>query len=332
MKAYMRLELMAIILLFSLVFMGGCDPVRNGPLDGEWQIVPRNIIVLTDEDSHVIFAMRLAPALPFPTGVEDDGSSRVDREFWIGETPVTYALWYTVRVWAEEHGYTFLTRGKEGSMGTIGAPPTENKQHPVTTISWRDAVVWCNALTDFYNHLHGMELEPVYEYEGEVVRNARDSRSMNLVVAEDTRNGFRLPTSDEWELAARFQSQGPEPGAIAFPEDHSIFWTPGHYASGAHGPYEDREATDLVAWHAENTSTTQEVGQKLSNGLFLYDMSGNVWEFCFDWHPSHINSERIRRGGSGSNNPFRYLRVGDYASDDPISQRETMGFRIVQTD
>ena len=65
----------------------------------------------------------------------------------LGKTEVTYELWHEVLTWAESNGYTFADKGKEGSHGTVGAAPTGAKKEPVTTISWRDCIVWCNAYT-----------------------------------------------------------------------------------------------------------------------------------------------------------------------------------------
>jgi formylglycine-generating enzyme required for sulfatase activity len=79
--------------------------------------------------------MRYAPAATFPTGMDDDGEATVKHGFWIGETEVTYELWYEVRVWAEAKGYRFRNAGREGGqLEKIGQVSSENKKHPVTTI------------------------------------------------------------------------------------------------------------------------------------------------------------------------------------------------------
>jgi formylglycine-generating enzyme required for sulfatase activity len=68
--------------------------------------------------------------------------------FKIGETEVTYELWYAVREWAETKGYSFFNKGREGNAGKDGAAPTANKNHPATYLNWRNAVIWCNAYSE----------------------------------------------------------------------------------------------------------------------------------------------------------------------------------------
>ena len=68
--------------------------------------------------------------------------------FSIAQYEVTYELWYTVKQWAEDNDYEFANDGQEGSNGTVGAQPTDAEHEPVTNISWRDAIVWCNACSE----------------------------------------------------------------------------------------------------------------------------------------------------------------------------------------
>lgn len=94
----------------------------------------------------------------------------------------------------------------------------------------------------------------------------------DFAVQED-RNGFRLPTSDEWMLAARYID--------------GKYWTPELWASGARADHTDAEATQKVAWYRDNSHDPKigfrswDVAQKRPNQLVLYDISGNVWEWCF---------------------------------------------------
>lgn len=265
-------------------------------------------------------AMRLAPGLSFPMGVQNVATGEVENDFWIAETPVTYELWYSVRKWALENGYTFANVGREGSSGANGAPPTSRRYEPVTRISWRDAVVWANALSEYQG------FQPVYVNRGQVLRDALDAEAVDNVVALDT-DGFRLPTSEEWELAARYQGSDPWAGALEFPRDSGHFWTPGHYASGASGHHEDVMATRAVAWFIENSGEkTQPVARKEPNQLGLYDMSGNVLEWCF----TADEASRIRRGGAWLYNSS-YLQVGISNSYDPSGVYNHLGFRLVRT-
>ncbi len=131
-------------------------------------------------------------------------------------------------------------------------------------------------------------------------------------------NGYRLPTEAEWEYAARGGSQ-----------------SQGYKYSGSNTP-------DDVAWYANNSdSQTHNVGTKQANELGLYDMSGNVWEWCWDWYGSYSSntqtdptgpasgSVRVLRGGSwysyGSNARVAY-RYGNV----PTVTYYSIGFRIVR--
>ncbi len=216
----------------------------------------------------VPFTVRSVPGATFPTGLDDSGKATVEHDFWMGETEVTYELWYAVRNWAEENGYTFANPGREGRDGESG-----RKAQPVTMISWYDILVWCNALSE---HL---EYEPVYAHEGRLYRDSTEIRN-DITIRKVA--GFRLPTCEEWELAARYRGGDGSGDALEYPEDSGVFWTPGTYASGAEGPHTDERATAAAAWYSANTDgRTQAVGQKPSRGnhLNLYDMSGNVYEW-----------------------------------------------------
>jgi formylglycine-generating enzyme len=239
-----------------------------------------------------------------PTGTYDSGTTTVLGGYLMAITETTYELWYEVRIWAETNGYLFQNQGREGNGGTNGAAPTDNKLEPVTMVSWRDTIVWMNAASEMVGY------DPVYRTSGgNIIRDSRDSNASVVDGAIQTdHNAYRLPTSYEWEMAARWKDDTTS-------TDGSIlvggrYWTPGDYASGATLDYKNAIVTNLFAWYEYNSDTgdgekTQPVGTKIPNALGLYDMSGNVWEWVYDCYSGLEGSDRTIRGGS----------YDDYASD-----------------
>jgi len=214
--------------------------------------------------------------VPVPGGtlIQADKSNRFKNTisaFRLGKYKVTYDLWYSVYHWAIVNGCYFQDAGTEGSGGTIGAAPTSEKLQPVTTISWRDAVVWCNA----YSLKTG--LTPVYYSDETFTKSLKSSlngqygNSINAAQGSIDNpyvnwkaNGYRLPTEAEYQLAAGYIDGSNR--------------TPDNYASGAAAAYTNEAATDLVGWDNVNSggAATKAVGGLAPNALGIYDMSGNV--------------------------------------------------------
>jgi formylglycine-generating enzyme required for sulfatase activity len=254
-----------------------------------------------------------------PTRTSDSKTVDVAGGYYMATYETTYGLWYTVRMWAEDNGYSFQNPGREGDSGTDGMPPTENhKNKPVTYVSWRDAIVWTNALSEISH------LDPVYRTDtGVIIRDARAANGAVVDAAIQTNhNGYRLPTSDEWEMAARWRNTDGD-GSILV---GGRYWTPGDYASGATDNYENEEATRAVAWYpgAEGGSFTRPVGQLMPNHLGLYDMCGNVWE----WTYTAQSYTRIMRGGSYSY-IAQMIRLGNTLAFN-TTQASVMGFRLAR--
>jgi formylglycine-generating enzyme required for sulfatase activity len=227
--------------------------------------------------------------------------------YWIAETEVTYTLWYEVRTWGESNGYTFAYTGKEGHDGTLGATPTGASQEPATNMNWRDVMIWCNALSEKQG------LTPVYYTDSGYttpIRAVTQSSTLDITAGHEDNpfvswntDGYRLPTEVEWEIAAR--------GA--------------DLSSGYGTLYAGSDTIGDVAWYEENSGlSTHAVGTKLTNELGLYDMTGNVWEWIWDWwgstYPTTVTDpigpatglRRMVRGGAytvgagGCNIHFRF--------------------------
>lgn len=297
------------------------------------------------------FNMKYVPGGAFPTGtgshtsIIDGGGNvvTVSTPFLLAETEVTYKLWFTVRTWAVSNGYTFANPGREGSEGEPGAAATPDMMQPVTAVSWRDSIIWCNALTEYCNAFNGSEpdLDCAYYLADQVtpIRSADDSEtvtdtiegSQDMPHVKTAARGYRLPGSMEWECAARYKN-----GTI---------WTPGNSASGAVTFYNDttvsadinkgKKANDQVAvyksywdgslWIDTGVTGTNPVMSKNPNVLGLYDMSGNVLEWCFD----KAGSGRVVRGGSYYTDAG-FLRVGNVNTIAPYHRNISLGFRFAR--
>lgn len=258
--------------------------------------------------------------------------------FLMNKYETCYELWYTVRIWAENNGYQFQNLGQEGSGGRRGQAPTEkNRFQPVTMISWHDAAVWCNALSEIYGKT------PCYTYKGEVLRDSCDTAVLDLAECDWEADGFRLPSETEWEYAARRTQAG---------------FQRGDSASGQidrYGNNDESVLQDTVAWYDGNSDGTRTVGTAgtpfspdalpvpgsgNANGSGLFDMSGNVLEFCWDWMDTYKDMspgeraagpeygfERTARGGSWS--PYTgFIFCGDRYSYDPNAIYNYLGFRF----
>jgi formylglycine-generating enzyme required for sulfatase activity len=231
-------------------------------------------------------------------------------DFSIGKTELTWKQWSTVYAWAVENGYVFQNPGRMGSKWN-GIDMTG--EHPVTSVSWRDAIVWCNAATEFINSFNNSKLKTVYNWNGEAIRNSDDD-AFKFMIPDSEANGFRLPEGYEWEYAARYRDGSD--------------WTPSDYASGASANYSDSYETKKVAWFEKNSSRTHPVGDKQANALDLYDMSGNVKEYCFDIYKNHKDENtRMVRGGSWESD-IKYLKINYISLIDNSYERSYIGFRV----
>lgn len=150
--------------------------------------------------------------------------------------------------------------------------------HPVDTISWTEALQFCNRLSE------AVELNPVYEL-GTVLK------------INENANGFRLPTTEEWEVSARYNSDTPFSGS---------------------------EKLSEVAWR--DMQSSQPIARLKPNSLGLFDMSGSVWQWC----QNHDENYAARKGGSWLSEPracevwFQSRRLIQYAS-------VVQGFRVCRT-
>ena len=201
--------------------------------------------------------------------------------FSIGQYLVTWELWKIVMDYARDGGYFFSRLGNQGgaiydrgnsSTGNtnITLRSVGNELHPVTNISWNDAVVWCNA----YSEMEG--IEPVYrDSNGNVLRDSGQSVATLIDVSKMAgKNGYRLPTEEEWFYAGK----GANP---IYDEDEEKPW----YWSWPGINVETQAYNYVWCYSPQNTvggnRQTGEVGTLLPNRIGLYDILGMVYQYIW---------------------------------------------------
>jgi formylglycine-generating enzyme required for sulfatase activity len=258
--------------------------------------------------------------ITFPMSISDDNIGVISAPFLMSETDVTYQLWCIVYNWGITNGYSFANTGQNGTDGNNSNKEFStaiSMQYPVTSISWRDEIVWCNALTEYYNENNGSEpdLAVVYCSDSGYTTPIRTSTSSSIVdttpgkqdapYVNPAAKGFRLPTSMEYEYAARYIGTT-APSNTNVVQTNGIYYTTGLSASGATATCKDNVITSLFGVFNRNytdlstytsVTGTAVVKSKRANALGLYDMNGNVWKFNFDWYPGKEGFFRLERSG-----------------------------------
>lgn len=186
----------------------------------------------------------------------------------------------------------------------------ETDAQPIVNVSWFTAIAYCNWLTKTTG-----SIDTCYTF------TLKQDGTIDAVSFDRTKKGYRLPTEAEWEYACRAETKT----AYSFGDDASIL-----------GDY---------AWTKANSmGTTHIVGEKKPNPFGLYDMYGNISEWCWDWYDSYTSEpkkdptgtvnnmiDRILRGsswGNADNFSFRSANRGSFA---PNNRSDYVGFRLAKT-
>ena len=261
-----------------------------------------------------------------PAGTFTMGSPEAEKGRWDGESPqrtVTLIGFYMGMYPVTQEQYETVMGTNPSSFSSNPASGEVQAKRPVETVYWYEALVFANKLS----LIEG--LTPAYRIDGSTdpadwgeVPTAFFNTIWNTVEIVDGSTGYRLPTEAQWEYACRAGT------ATAF--------------NNGVNDWEDEATVDPVGWLRFNSGgMTHEVGRKTANAWGLYDMHGNIFEWCWDWFglypgedqadppgPSR-GSRRIMRGGD-------WVDLGDIARSayrdygTPHYRSHYLGFRLVR--
>lgn len=229
--------------------------------------------------------------------------------FVMDKYEVTKGLWDGVYSWAITNGYSFDNIGSGKTAG-----------HPVHTINWYDSVKWCNARSQQDGR------EPVYYTDVGLTQVYRTGQVAEPNV-KDWADGYRLPTSEQWQYAARGGVSGRR-----FPWGDTIGHSQANYYSTGEFSYDVSSTSGFHPLYSnQGTPFTAPAGAFPPNGFGLFEMSGNVWEQCYNWHGDPAGGVRAIRGGgwNGYTAHADRCRVGFQTAYFPGAAEEYTGFRAV---
>lgn len=258
----------------------------------------------------------------FSSGEQPVHTVQFTYDYWMDSTEVTQKDFATLMAATYSN---FVTPKWDAKFGL-------GDNYPAYLISWADAVLYCNARSKRDT------LDTVYKYDSLINKPGEDICAMHTVSADTSKNGYRLPTEAEWEYACKGgiyrdylwnRDMGPYPASSSDSMEISTYavWGPNAWDKGDNNP----------------GFGTHEVGGTICNNYGLYDMAGNVSEFCHDdWANysygtvtdpvgpvTEVNENKVARGGNWGNDAT-YLRSANRYFDAPNYHYFFIGFRVVK--
>ena len=211
--------------------------------------------------------------------------------FYLDVNLVSLGQWLSIYSYATNHGYSFVHPGNDWA-----------KNYPVETVDWFDAVKWCNARSQQAG------LSPVYFTNAALTQIFTTGDTNTTVYVNWTNSGFRLPTEAEWEKAARGGLIGQR-----FPWGMTISESQANYFS-----YPTADIYDLgpegfnSLFDAGSQPYTSPVGYFAPNSYGLYDMAGNVFEWCWDWYGYPLGQPTTTNPTGAASGIYRVFRGGNW--------------------
>jgi formylglycine-generating enzyme required for sulfatase activity len=234
--------------------------------------------------------------------------------FYMSKYPITQLEYWAVmgRTIEEQQESAALNDSSDKGRGD---------KYPIYYVSWYEALVFCNKLSMI------LGVDPVYKIKGTTDPSEWGNpwewygtdAAWDAVTIVDGANGYRLPTEAQWEYACR---------------------------AGTTSAYSNGDTINSsTGWYNSNTAQrTNVVGRRPANAWGLYDMHGNIWEWCWDWYGSYSSAAQTDPGGpSSGTDPKRVVRGGAWStygkelrsaarlSYSPSVRRDDIGFRVVRT-